>query len=299
MMQILAFSDLHGDAATLKFLRDALKDESYDCILIAGDLTNADLISPSETVRQVKEIFSIMESFKIPYYYVWGTPFREGTLASIMQLIEKPDDFEVKEQKGTLILQRKIGNRTETIRMPKAGHQLLKEIEHFMSSLSFGKYLREEEPVKLGRYWLTSSPERIPKNAIFLRHHYRKIIPKALIQLDGHLHYGQCVRNYLNLGFLYRDAAHGASPMIGCYWTLTMKDSTVSASFINLDSRLKDFRCPNHPEEGVFYIPVYWKKCPICFKPREALMLSQASLKTKLKWHEVLGLGRTISRKNV
>jgi len=271
-VQILAFSDLHGDVATLKLLKDIIKDEDYDCILVAGDLTNADLIPPLEAVQQVKEIFSIMESFRIQYYYVWGTPFREGTLASIMQLIEYPEDFEVKEQEGKLVYQRKIGNRTETIRMSKAGHQLLKEFEHFMSSLSFGSHVREEEPVKLGRYWLTSSPERIPKNAILLKHHYRRIIPKALIQLDGHLHYGQRLLNYLNLGFLYRDAAHNAPPMIGCYWKLTLKNSTVSVNFMNLGNKLKDFRCPYHPEEGTFYIPFYWKKCPICYEPREAII---------------------------
>jgi predicted MPP superfamily phosphohydrolase len=266
-MQILAFSDLHGDASTLKLLRESTKDESYDCMLIAGDLTNADLISPPEAVQQLKEIFSIMESFKIPYYYVWGTPFREGTLASIMELIEKPGNYEVKEQEGKLVFR----SPTETIIMSKAWKQLLKEIEHFMSSVSFGKHLNEEEPVKLGRYWLTSAPERMPKNAIFLKHHYRKIIPKALLQLDGHLHYGQHVFNYLNLGFLHRDAAHNASPMIGCYWELTLEDSTVSFNFKNLDGKLKEFRCPDHPGEGTFYIPYYWKKCPICFNPDEAM----------------------------
>lgn len=271
-MQILAFSDLHGDVATLKLLKDSIKDEDYDCILVAGDLTNADLIPPPEAVQQVKEIFSIMESFRIQYYYVWGTPFREGSLASIMQLIEYPQDYEVKEQEGKLLYQRKIGNRTEPIRMSKAWCQLLKELEHFMSSLSFGRHVREEEPVKLGRYWLTSSPEGIPENAILLKHHYRRIIPKALIQLDGHLHYGQRLLNYLNLGFLYRDAAHNASPMIGCYWKLTLKDSTVSVDFMNLGNKLKDFSCPYHPEEGTFYIPFYWKKCPICYEPREAII---------------------------
>jgi Icc-related predicted phosphoesterase len=66
-MEILAFSDLHGDASTLRLLRDSVKDEIFDYILVAGDLTNADLIEPKEKVRQVKEIFSIMEEFKIPY----------------------------------------------------------------------------------------------------------------------------------------------------------------------------------------------------------------------------------------
>jgi Icc-related predicted phosphoesterase len=63
MMQILAFGDLHGNVATLKLLKDSIKDESYNYMLIAGDLTNADLVSPAEAVQQVKEIFSIMESF--------------------------------------------------------------------------------------------------------------------------------------------------------------------------------------------------------------------------------------------
>ncbi len=122
------------------------------------------------------------------------------------------------------------------------------------------------------KYWLTSSPEKMPKNAIFLRHHYRKIIPNVLIQLDGHLHYGQYLFNYLNLGFLYRDAAHNASPMIGCYWKLYLGGSSVSVNFMNLGNKLKDFRCPEHPEEGTFYVPHYWKKCPVCFNPREALI---------------------------
>jgi Icc-related predicted phosphoesterase len=88
-MEILAFSDLHGDASTLRLLRDSVKDENFDYILVAGDLTNADLIEPKEKVRQVKEIFSIMEEFKTPYYYVWGTPFREGSISFVAEKYEK------------------------------------------------------------------------------------------------------------------------------------------------------------------------------------------------------------------
>jgi len=265
-MQILAFSDLHGDVATLKLLKENIKDENYDCILVAEDLTSADLLPPTERLQQVQKIFSIMESFKISYYYVWGTPFREGTLRFAQ------NNYEVKEHKGKLTLTMKSDGGTWTTEMTQKGWQLFRKIEHFLSSLRFGKHLKESKPVKLGKYWLTSSQKGIPKNAIFLRYHYRKIIPKVLIQLDGHLHYGQRVLNYLNLGFLYRDAAHGASPMIGCYWKLTLKDYTVSVDFKNLGNSLKEFKCPDHLKEGTFYIPSYWKKCPICFKPAEALI---------------------------
>jgi hypothetical protein len=270
-MQILAFSDLHGDAATLKLLKDRIKEESYDYMLVAGDLTNADLLpSPKAVQQQVKEIFSVMESFKIPYYYVLGIPFREGVLAPIVGLAEKSEEYEIKEQESSILFQRRIGNLVDTIRIPKAEWQPLKEIQHVVSSLTFGKHLKEE-PVKFGEYWLTSSPKRIPKNAIFLSHCYRRIIPEALIQLDGHVHYGQHALNYLNLGFLYRDAEHGAPPMVGCYWKLVLKGSSVSVNFINLGNKLKEFNCPAHPEEGTFYIPFYWKKCPVCFDPRNSL----------------------------
>lgn len=271
-MQVLAFSDLHGNASALKLLRDNIKGESYDCILVAGDLTNADFVKPDERVRQVKEIFSIMESFRIPYYYVWGIPFREGNLAAALQLIEKLGDYELEEAEDRIILRKKISGHVKIIKIPKTAWQIYREIEHFLSSLGFGKHLKDEEPIKIGEYWLTSSPERIPKGAIFLRHNYREIIPKAVIQIDGHIHYGQHVLNYLNLGFLFRDAFHGASTMIGCYWKLILKGSIVSINFVNLGGELKDFRCPNHPEEGTFYIPRYWKKCPICFEPGEAMV---------------------------
>ncbi len=268
-MQILAFSDLHGNAAILKLLKDNTKDESYDYILVAGDLTNADLIPPTKRMQQVKEIFSIMESFRTPYYYVWGTPFRESTLSFAKE------DFEAEELEGKLTLRRKIGNWTWIMNMSQKGWQLFRKIEDFLSSLKFGKHLKEEESVKLGKYWLTSCPQRIQRNTIFLKHHYRKILPKALLQLDGHIHYGQHVHNYLNLGFLYRDAAHKASPMIGCYWKLTLKDFASSVEFANLGEKLKDFKCPDHPKEGTFYIPFYWKKCPICFNSKEAIRKEQ------------------------
>jgi predicted MPP superfamily phosphohydrolase len=273
-MQVLAFSDLHGSSATLKLLREAVKDESYDYILVAGDLTNADLLRPSERVKQVKEIFSIMESLKIPYYYVWGVPFRESCLTLAQE------NYTVEEQEEEVILTRKSDSWTQTVKMGRKGWQLFREVDDFLFSLSFGKHLKEDEPVKLGRYWLTSSPERVPTNAILLKHHYRKIIPKALIQLDGHLHFGQKVKNYLNLGFLYRDAAHRASPMMGCYWKLNLEGSTVSASFKNLSSKMKEYRCPDHPEEGTFYIPFFWKNCPICYEPRQAIATRSSQLES-------------------
>ncbi|MGD0070899.1 MAG: metallophosphoesterase [Candidatus Bathyarchaeia archaeon] len=287
-MQVLAFSDLHGDASTLKLLKDSILSEEFDYMLVAGDLTNADLVSTSETIRQVNEVFSIMESFKIPYYYVWGLPNREQKLVSLIDIIENPDHYEVsegavsrvhrgmeEEEQAAFVFHRKSfeGNRTVfPTFIPKNDWESLKEMTRFVASLHYGRLLKEQERVKLGDYWLTSSEENLPEHAILLKHHYRKLTSKALIQLDGHLHFGQYVLNYLNLGFIYRDAVHGASPMVGCYWKLNLNGSNVNVSFKNLGGKLKEYNCPNHPQEGKFYIPIYWKKCPICYEPKEAIM---------------------------
>jgi len=59
--------------------------------------------------------------------------------------------------------------------------------------------------------------------------------------------------------------------MVGCYWKLSLRSENAGVSFVNLGGELKDCKCPNHTEEGVFYIPHYWKKCPICYSPKEAL----------------------------
>ena len=283
-MRILAFSDIHGNAPALKLLKDRVEGESYDCMLVAGDLTNADLISTQEMVQQTRAIFSLMERFEIPFYYVWGIPNRESSLASIIQAIEKPEEYEVSEgnivwhggeEEEAFIFHSKFHKQNRIdfgTYVPKKDWQAVKEMERFLALLTFGNRVKEKEVVKIGEYWLTSSPEKVTNKTVFVNHHHRKIIPEALIQLDGHLHYGQHVLNYLNLGFLYRDDAHNAQSMIGCYWRLKLENSRVTVDFVNLGGKLKEFVCPTHPEQGKFYVPSYWKKCPVCFSSEEALI---------------------------
>jgi hypothetical protein len=123
---------------------------------------------------------------------------------------------------------------------------------------------------RLGSYKLTSKAGLWDKNTIFLAHCYRRPTG-ALIQIEGHVHYGQRVANYLNLGFLSRDDEHGATPLVGCYWVLNLHREGISANWIDLGGKMKEYRCPNHPEQGVFYIPFYWRKCPVCYDSNNAL----------------------------
>ena len=163
-MQVLAFSDLHGDASTLKLLRENTRREEFDCILVAGDLTNADLVSTKETIRQVNEVFSIMESFKIPYYYVWGLPNRERNLASLIDVVENPSDYKVGEgsvrrlhggqEEEALVFSREFleKDRLESFTfVPKNDWEALNRTVRFLDSLKFGRLVKED-PIKLGKY---------------------------------------------------------------------------------------------------------------------------------------------------
>jgi predicted MPP superfamily phosphohydrolase len=275
-MRILAFSDLHGNAATIELLRERVKNESFDYILVAGDLTNADLIPPAERVQQLKEIFAIMETFEIPYFYVWGLPFRESTLQFLQE------EYSVIENEDRVTLAVKGGKFDNwMVEMHPKGWNHFKEMDEFLSTLKFGKHLRHGEIIKIGNYNVAATQENLPERTILLKHSYRKIVPNALLQLDGHLHFGQRYQNYLNLGFLYRDDAHNAQAMVGCYWVLELEGSAVSTTFVNLGGKLKEFSCPEHPNEGTFYIPFFWRKCPVCFEPTKSFKVDCKSLKLK------------------
>jgi len=245
-VKILAFSDLHGNIEVLKLLKKRIEGESFDYMLIAGDLTNAYSLENEEILQHMEEIFSVLESFEIPYYFVWGLPFRELKLELLfMEGLRRKDSKE-----GV------IG----------------KEIVRLISSLKFGRLLRMDKPIKLGEYWLTSSPKIVSENTILMIHTYRKLVPEALLHLEGHVHYGQRVFNYLNLGFLYKDDLHGSKPLIGCYWIIDLKGSHFDATLVDLGGNLKRLQCPRHPDEGTFYIPYFWRKCPVCDDPDNALI---------------------------
>jgi len=67
--------------------------------------------------------------------------------------------------------------------------------------------------------------------------------------------------------------------MAGCYWILELEGSNVSTTFVNLGDKLKEFVCPHHPKEGTFYIPFFWKKCPVCFEPTKSFVDSEVDLR--------------------
>jgi len=119
-------------------------------------------------------------------------------------------------------------------------------------------------------YVLTSDVARVDPSSILVTHSLHPLLAKlrspALIYLYGHDHQARVYKNYVDLGFLYRDKeAHGASrSLFGCYWFIEVDGEEFS--FENHRWQLRESRCPVHPGQGVFYIPFNWRKaCPLCY----------------------------------
>jgi len=64
-MNILALTDIHGHSEELRKILNSI-DQPIDLVLIAGDITNFG------NYNKIKEIISLFESFRKPYYYVPG-----------------------------------------------------------------------------------------------------------------------------------------------------------------------------------------------------------------------------------
>lgn len=112
---------------------------------------------------------------------------------------------------------------------------------------------------------IASDHRLVDGNTIYLTHFNNKLQAKALLHVAGHVHWGVKYRNYLNLGFLYRDKEHGAPALEGCYWDIIIDNNKVTNVMWHNLGGMKETKCNNHPF-AIFYIPHYWKKCPLCYQ---------------------------------
>jgi len=275
-LKLFAFSDLHGDVEALKRMLKSVECESFDYILIAGDLTGIDVEEPEVTVKQAREIFDILEGFDLSYYFVWGFPFRESGLYFTYHVFRRFNGWKTEEKDDlvSIVGEVRSGDRGFTrfrCNLPREKFESAVEILEVVSTLRFGNVLHDFDHVRLGDYFLTSYPELVDEKTILLIHHYQKPT-EALLQLEGHVHYGQLCRNYLNLGFVSRDDG-----LLGCCWLIDLSEGGPSIKWVNFGGKMREMTCPIHRDEGTFYIPSYWKKCPVCYDSRNAIFSKEVS----------------------
>ena len=131
---------------------------------------------------------------------------------------------------------------------------------------NYGYNLHEKDQ-RIGEFSLTNNVKKSGKKTIIVTHEKSPnfIIsnPICLLYIHGHEHVGRIYGNSLDLGFLYRDESHGAKPLFGCYWFLTIEDDKISIE--NHRWQVREIICTQKPEHGTFYIPNNWRKvCPRC-----------------------------------
>jgi len=236
-LKILAFSDIHGNLGALRALKGNIS-EDYDLMIIPGDLTNAFFASSfNAMVKQFKAVLSSLESFGIKYLFTLGN--RDYPLFGDESLPEQ----EAKDRNRALM--------------------------EILQSLSNGFMLEMAPSVDIGGLKVTSRKD-LASGAVYMTHYDKGVASDALIHVEGHTHAGQRNGNYLNLAFLYRDGTHGSSPLLGCYWTLEISNGRVEIRWHNLGGKMKEFECPVHAAEGKFYVPFYFRKCPVCYNKESA-----------------------------
>jgi len=130
----------------------------------------------------------------------------------------------------------------------------------------YGDNLHEKDR-RINGFTLTNNIEKTGKKTIIITHekthHFMIRNHNYLLYIHGHEHTGRIYGNSIDLGFLYRDESHGAKPLFGCYWFITIDDNKVNIE--NHRWQLREIICTQKPEHGTFYVPINWRKvCPRC-----------------------------------
>jgi hypothetical protein len=267
VLRALAFSDLHGDATTLKgILRDAY-DVGFDCILIGGDITDLEFCfdEGESALKRAEDIFNTLEQYDVPYYFVWGN---WDLTVSFLRKIRCRRDEGWRIDEGSNEVRLFNSNRRINCSVPRLLYEYSLRVVELLESLRYAKPLDVIDNVELGGFKLTSNHKLVDGKTILLTHIYSKRT-ESYLHLDGHNHFGRICGNYVNLGFAYRwSQREEEGGIVGCYWLIDLPDRSSEPpeiTWINYGGKMKEVKCSKNLHEGVFYIPYYWRSCPVCY----------------------------------
>jgi predicted phosphodiesterase len=207
-MNILAFSDIHGNTDIIKKLLEEVKENRYDAIIFAGDFTSFHNI---QVLYQ--EIMDLLSTLNAPIFYVFGnrdSPRPNPTRPTLLKTGLKPE----------------IG----------AG------------------------------IFITTDTRLVDNRTIYVAHKHRVFQENAFLHIEGHVHIGVQYHNYINLGFVYRDTLHGARPLQGCYWDISIRNREAFIHWQTLGGMYQS-TCEQHDYISL-YVPINWSDCPFCYNER-------------------------------
>ena len=238
--------DIHGGIESVRRIVAEVRKTDLATVLCTGDFAKAttDTIHDLELVAKV---FEYLASLGVDVVYTWGN-------------------------RDLLLFEKIIMLSSAELR--KRARELIEYI------LSLGNVYEVPNRNRLCLESLglciTSNPQLIDSRTILLTHYTNYVYEDAFLHIEGHVHYGQIRGKYVNAGFVYRDEVHGAEPMEGMYIVIDIENARVRDLEIKLlSSDLKLYTCPLHPEEGLFIIPRWWKRCPVCYDVSRAKFTKQ------------------------
>lgn len=232
-MRLLCFSDVHGNVDAVKtMLGDVHKrGAKYDAFIFAGDMTN--MSSLRKTEKERRKIESLLGS---------GVP--RGSKKYREYVAERHERFFERSKKTAreiLALLAREEARTYYIfgnRDRLSGYDLRKVKGLFSSRNTV--CLDHLEKAKIGEgLFITAKNNRIDHRSILVRHEPGGwgenycVHRKALLDITGHTHQPLIFQNFLNTGFLYRDASRGAEPMLGGYFDVIIEDKKIKKISFN------------------------------------------------------------------
>lgn len=71
-MNILVFSDIHGNSDAVKKLVAETESKDFDLVIFGGDFTNAWFDGPEIGQQQMEEVIAVIETLDRPFYFVLG-----------------------------------------------------------------------------------------------------------------------------------------------------------------------------------------------------------------------------------
>jgi len=239
--------DIHGGVESIKKVITEVRRVDLVAVLCTGDFASVSATDTVHDLELVAKVFEYLASLGVDVVYTWGN-------------------------RDLLLFERivKLGSVEHRKRV--------RELLEYMLSLSnvYEAPSRDRLYLKSLGLYITSNPQLIDSKTILLTHYVNYAYENAFLHIEGHVHYGQIRGRYINAGFVYRDDMHGAKPMEGMYMIIDIEGTEIRNLEVKLLSNdLKFYTCPHHPDEGLFIIPKWWKKCPVCYDISRAKFTKQ------------------------
>jgi len=244
---VLVLGDIHGGVDSVRKVVTEVKRTDLAAVLCTGDFASISIADAVQDLELVAKVFEYLASLGVDVVYTWGN-------------------------RDLLLFERVI--KLGSVEQRKRAREL---IEYMLSfSNVYEAPNRDRLCLKSLGLCITSNPQLIDSKTILLTHYVSEAYEDAFLHIEGHVHYGQIHGRYINAGFVYRDDMHGAKPMEGMYMVIDIEGTELRGLEVKLLSDdLKFYSCPHHPDEGLFIIPKWWRKCPVCYDISRAKFTKQ------------------------